>query len=56
MAREQGDRTKEAVTDQQLHQILEIANTIRYGSINLVFQDGILVQIDRSEKIRVSKD
>lgn len=56
MALEQGERTKEAVTDQQLRQILEIANTIRYGSINLVFQDGILVQIDRNEKIRVSKD
>ena len=51
-----GDHSKEAVTDQQLRQILEMAKTIRYGSINLIFQDGILIQIDRSEKIRVSKD
>ena len=55
MAQTQGDRPEEAVTDQQLRQILEIAKTIRYGSINLIFQDGVLVQIDRSEKIRVSK-
>lgn len=56
MGQTQGDRPKEAVTDQQLRQILEIAKTIRYGSINLIFQDGVLIQIDRNEKIRVSKD
>ena len=56
MGQIQGDRPKEAVTDQQLRQILEIAKTIRYGSINLIFQDGVLIQIDRNEKIRVSKD
>lgn len=52
----QGDRLKESVTDQQLRQILEISRTIRYGSINLIFQDGVLVQIERNEKIRVSKE
>ena len=56
MAQTQGRRPKEAISDQQLRKILEIAKTIQYGSINLIFQDGALIQIDRSEKIRVSKD
>ena len=49
-----GEGQRRAITQEQLRQIQELAETIRYGSINLVFQDGILVQIDRSEKIRVS--
>ncbi|HWS44078.1 MAG TPA: YezD family protein [Pseudoflavonifractor sp.] len=44
-----------AITPQQLRQIQELAETIRYGSITLVFQDGILIQIDKSEKIRIPK-
>lgn len=46
---------KRALTAQQIGRIQEVAATIRHGSINLVFQDGILIQINKSEKIRVSK-
>jgi len=46
---------KQAISLQQLRQIQELAETIRYGSITLVFQDGILIQIDKSEKIRIPK-
>jgi hypothetical protein len=46
---------QQAITPQQLRQIQELAETIRYGSITLVFQDGILIQIDKSEKIRIPK-
>lgn len=46
---------KKAITDTQLKQIQELAETIRYGSITLVFQDGALIQIDKNEKIRLSK-
>lgn len=42
-----------AITEEQLHQIQKQAETIRYGTIGLIFQDGVLVQIDRCEKIRV---
>lgn len=44
-----------AISQSQIQQIQKLANTIRYGSITLVFQDGILVQIDKSEKIRILK-
>ena len=38
-----------------LEQIQKLAETIRYGSITLVFQDGVLVQIEKNEKIRIPK-
>ena len=43
------------ISTAQIQQIQKIAETIRYGSITLVFQDGVLIQIDRNEKIRVPK-
>lgn len=54
MAKETEDRAR-PITPAQLEQILELAETIRYGSITLVFQDGALIQIDRNEKIRIPK-
>lgn len=48
-------KVKPGITDVQVEQIRAMAETIGYGSITLVFQDGILVQIDRNEKIRVTK-
>ena len=56
MAQEKkSERPVQPISPAQLKQIQELAETIRYGSIALVFQDGILVQIDKSEKIRISK-
>lgn len=45
----------EGITASQIEQIKELSRNIRYGSITLVFQDGLLIQIDRNEKIRVSR-
>lgn len=45
---------KQAITEEQIRQIQQLAETIRYGTINLVFQDGALIQIERNEKIRIS--
>lgn len=41
------------ITEEQMKKILALADTTRYGSITLIFQDGRLIQIDHSEKIRV---
>ncbi|MCC8358055.1 MAG: YezD family protein [Oscillospiraceae bacterium] len=46
---------KEPIAPAQFRQIQELASTIRYGSITLVFQDGALIQIEKNEKIRISK-
>lgn len=46
---------RNVITRGQIQQIQDLASTIRYGSITLVFQDGTLVQIDKNEKIRIPK-
>jgi len=33
----------------------EALTTIRFGTITLVIQDGLVIQIDKSEKIRLSR-
>lgn len=45
---------KTVLTEAQLQKIKQLAQSVRYGSIQLIFQDGILVQIERNEKIRVT--
>lgn len=46
-------RTSCPISDQQMERIQCLASTLRFGSINLVFQDGKLIQIDKNEKIRI---
>lgn len=41
------------VTNYELEKIREFIETIKYGSVNIIIQDGKIVQIDKSEKIRV---
>ena len=36
-------------------QVREALRTIRFGTVTLVIQDGHIVQIDRSEKIRLRR-
>ncbi len=48
------NKTGSALTPEQLRHIQALAENIKYGSITLVFQDGILIQIERNEKIRVT--
>ena len=52
----QPDGLRQAITPEQLQQIQTLAGTLRYGSITLSFQDGVLVQIDKNEKIRISQN
>ncbi|WP_420889652.1 MULTISPECIES: YezD family protein [Fictibacillus] len=33
-------------------QLKEMLNSIRYGSITLIVQDGKLIQIEKNEKVR----
>lgn len=45
---------RQAIPPEQLQQLQALAGTIRYGSITLTFQDGLLIQIEKSEKFRIS--
>ncbi|SDB14929.1 hypothetical protein SAMN02910298_00794 [Pseudobutyrivibrio sp. YE44] len=41
------------VTERQLAQIKDYIESIKFGSVNIVIQDGKIIQIDKSEKIRL---
>lgn len=41
------------ISTEKLEEILNMISQIKYGSITLIIQDGIIVQVDRNEKIRI---
>ena len=53
---EQHDKPGTPLTELQLKKIQEAVRDIRYGAVTLVIQDGRLIQIDRSEKIRLKSE
>lgn len=46
----------ELLREQELRQIRESLCGLRYGVVNIVVQDGVIVQIDRTEKRRIHRD
>ena len=47
------DAPPKPISDENLRRILELLETVKYGTITLVLQDGVLVQIEHSEKERL---
>lgn len=41
------------VSENQLAQIRDYIESIKYGSVNIIIQDGKIIQIDINEKIRL---
>jgi len=41
--------------DEELAQIREALRHLRYGAVNVIVQDGVVVQIDRTEKRRLRR-
>ncbi|MBR1478591.1 MAG: YezD family protein [Lachnospiraceae bacterium] len=44
---------KRPISDEQIESIRELASSIQFGKVTLVIQDGVLVQIETTEKVRV---
>jgi hypothetical protein len=42
-----------APTDEELREISASLRGLRYGTVNIVVQDGVIIQIDRTEKRRL---
>jgi hypothetical protein len=42
-----------APADDEINQIRESLRGLRYGSVNIIVQDGVILQIDRTEKRRL---
>jgi hypothetical protein len=47
------NNSSEAEREQELTQIREALRGLRFGAVNIIVQDGVVVQIDRTEKRRV---
>ncbi len=44
---------KMKISQEEIKKILEYLETIQYGSVTVVVQDGKIIQIDKNEKIRL---
>jgi hypothetical protein len=42
-----------ASADDALNQIRDSLRGLRFGSVNIIVQDGVIIQIDRTEKRRL---
>ena len=46
---------REARLDQALEQVRHVLDGLRYGVVSIVVQDGVVVQIERTEKHRLRR-
>ena len=44
---------REAPTEDALQQIRESLRGLKFGPVNIIVQDGVIIQIDRTEKRRL---
>ena len=44
---------QDATIDDALNQIRDSLRGLRFGSVNVIVQDGVVIQIDRTEKRRL---
>ena len=49
----ESNATQHVAADDPLHQVRESLRGLRYGSVNIIVQDGVIIQIDRTEKKRL---
>lgn len=48
-----GISNKEIIESKKLEEILRMVEQVKYGSITLIIQDGVIIQVDKNEKIRM---
>ncbi|WP_081741837.1 YezD family protein [Ruminiclostridium josui] len=46
-------QTKVPISERDIQKLYDMAKSLKYGSITLVFQDGNLIQLEKNEKVRV---
>jgi hypothetical protein len=42
-----------AISDVELKRLIELLNSISYGSVTLIIQEGKIVQMEKNEKLRL---
>ncbi len=46
---------KSLLPNQLYSKLVEFLTTTAHGSVTLIIQDGRIIQVERSEKVRISK-
>jgi hypothetical protein len=44
---------KNVIQERDINKIIEFLETIQYGSVTVIVQDGKILQIEKNEKIRI---
>lgn len=47
------NKKTESISNEDLKRLLDLMESVRYGSITLIIQDGKVVQIEKNEKVRL---
>jgi hypothetical protein len=47
---------KKRLSEEEIEKLNEFIGSIRFGSVSLVIQDGVLVQMERNEKVRFTRE
>lgn len=47
------NKSNKGISEENLNKLLEILKVVKYGSVALVIQDGMVVQIEKNEKMRI---
>lgn len=53
MAEEKKGQRKNVVTEKDLQAIVDFVGTIQFGAVTIVIQDGKVIQLEKSEKVRL---
>lgn len=46
---------REPLSQEEIRTLLKIIKTVSHGSVTLIIQDGLVIQIDKNEKLRLRK-
>ncbi|HLC29346.1 MAG TPA: YezD family protein [Dehalococcoidia bacterium] len=50
------DRTQQDQEEEMVREILRALRSIQFGSVQLIIQDGRVVQIEKTEKMRLQRE
>jgi hypothetical protein len=53
MAEKIGEIKTKAISEADLKRLIELLNSISYGSVTLIIQEGKIVQMEKNEKLRL---
>ncbi|MDP4177548.1 MAG: YezD family protein [Bacillota bacterium] len=44
---------RKEISDEWIQKLFQVIEDVKYGSVTLIIQDGVVIQIERNEKMRL---